>query len=76
MRKKKRTNVQVPSVVEELAQIIEKGLKRFPEDERDARLDRIHLILSGAVKPRRGTSSTRPQTRLNPPATRRRAGRS
>jgi len=76
MPKKKRTKEEVPSVVEELAQIIEKGLERFPQDERNARLDRIHLILSDAGKPRRGTSSERPQTRLNPPATRRRAGRS
>jgi hypothetical protein len=40
----------IPGVVEELAQIIEKGLKRFPAEERSARLDRIHLILSGTVR--------------------------
>lgn len=53
MRKKRRTNEQVPSVVEELAQIIEKALDQFPETERNARLDRIHLVLSHGGKPRR-----------------------
>lgn len=54
-RKEKSPRSKPPSrstltVVEELAQIIEKGLKRFPAEERTARLDRIHLILSGAAR--------------------------
>jgi hypothetical protein len=76
MPKKKEVNERVPSVVEELAQIIEKGLERFPEEERNARLDRIHIILAGAGKPRRGTSLKRRQTPANPRSTRRRAKRS
>jgi hypothetical protein len=76
MPKKKEISSKMPSVVEELAQIIEKGLERFPEDERNARLDRIHLILAGAGKPRRGTSSKRRQTPASPRSTRRRAKRS
>jgi hypothetical protein len=59
MPKKKETNVKVPSIVEELAQAIEKELERFPEEERNARLDRIHVTLTGAGKPRRGISSKR-----------------
>ena len=47
---KKPPSRSIPSVVEELAQIIEKGLERFPKEERNARQDRIHLILSGAPR--------------------------
>jgi hypothetical protein len=76
MPKKKEINVKVPSIVEELAQAIEKGLERFPEEERNARLDRIHVILTGAGKPRRGISSKRQQTQPNPRSSRRRVKRS
>ncbi len=50
MPKKKEINLKIPSVVEELARIIEKGLGRFAADERNARLDKIHSILAGVAK--------------------------
>jgi hypothetical protein len=58
MPKKTESNNKVPKVVEEIAQAIEKSLERFPEKERNARLDRIHLILSGACK-RHGRTTKR-----------------
>jgi len=73
---KKPPSRSIPSVVEELAQIIEKGLKRFPAEERSARLDRIHLILSGAAKPHLGTSAKRQRIPANLRSSQRRAKQS
>lgn len=53
MPKKKQLREKFPPVVEEIAQIIEKGLERFSPEERSARLDKIHLILAGGAKSRR-----------------------
>jgi len=55
MAKKRKIDEKIPQLVEDIAQIIEKGLERFSPEERSARLDKIHLILAGDVKPRRGT---------------------
>jgi hypothetical protein len=45
---KEKNAGRLPGIVEELARVIEKGLERFPAEERKARMERIHLILSGA----------------------------
>lgn len=74
--KKKEIGVKVPKVVEEIAQIIERGLARFTPEERNARLDKIHLILAGGAKSRRGTSVKPRRTRATPRPSRRRAARS
>jgi hypothetical protein len=60
MSGKKKINEKVPKVVEEIAQIIEKGLEQFSERERKIRLDRIHSILAGRKKQRRATTNLSP----------------
>jgi len=59
---------KIPEIIEELARVIEAGLDKFPAEERKARLDRIHVILTGAGESRRGTSPKRPRkrTKLRP----------
>jgi hypothetical protein len=76
MAKKKSNSRRYPGIVEELAQVIEKGLERFPENERKTRLDNIHLILSGASAPPREISSKRSRVPAKTRTTRRRAARS
>jgi len=60
MSKKKKINQKVPKVVEELAQIIEKGLEQFSKRERKTRLDRIHSILAGRRKQQRAATNLSP----------------
>lgn len=76
MAKKREIDEKIPQLVEDIAQIIEKGLERFSPEERSARLDKIHLILAGDVKPRRGTSAKPQRTLATPRSSRRRAARS
>lgn len=73
---KRKDSDRYPAVVEELAQVIEKGLEKFPAEEHRARLDRIHVILSAASGQPREISSKRRRIPAKTRATRRPAVRS
>jgi hypothetical protein len=44
MSKQKKINEKAPKVVEELAQIIDRGLEQLSKSERNTRLGRIHSL--------------------------------
>lgn len=60
MARKRKTDEKIPQLIEDIAQIIEKGLDGFSPEERSARLDKFHTILAGPRKQQRGTTTLSP----------------